>query len=58
MSRFVILLATLATLLSACASTDPRNSDCVRQGQGSSMRWGYYPGYGCGPVPRALTNFS
>ena len=19
------------------------------------MRWGYYPGYGCGPVPRAQT---
>jgi hypothetical protein len=20
-----------------------------------SMRWGYYPGYGCGPVPSAQT---
>jgi len=22
------------------------------------LPWGYYPGYGCGPVPRAQTHFS
>ena len=24
----------------------------------SGLQWGYYPGYGCGPVPRAQTMFS
>jgi hypothetical protein len=53
MSRFVILFSALALVLTACAP-DPRNVACARQSQGS-MRWGYYPGYGCGPVPAAQT---
>jgi hypothetical protein len=57
MLRIVILIATLATVLTACAGTDPRNADCVRQAQGSGLRWGYYPGYGCGAVPPAITKF-
>jgi hypothetical protein len=44
-------------LLAACAGTDPRNGDCARQAQNGSLRWGYYPGYGCGPVPPAITKY-
>ncbi|HEY3917375.1 MAG TPA: hypothetical protein VGL83_06265 [Stellaceae bacterium] len=57
MARFLILLATL-TLLAGCGGGDPQaNRDCQNQATGN-MRWGYYPGYGCGPVPPAQTKFS
>jgi hypothetical protein len=56
MPRLVIVLSILAVGLMACAP-DARDLDCALQAQGS-MRWGYYPGYGCGPVPRAQTVFS
>ncbi|HEV8016332.1 MAG TPA: hypothetical protein VGP48_12415 [Stellaceae bacterium] len=52
--RLLILLAALA-VLSACTAPDPRDVACAAQGQGSSLPWGYYPGYGCGPVPIAQT---
>jgi len=55
----LILFLTIGAVLSACGGgpSDSRNLDCARQAQGG-VRWGYYPGYGCGPVPRAQTNFS
>jgi hypothetical protein len=56
MSRFLILLLALAALLTACAPDSARNADCAREAQGNT-RWGYYPGYGCGPVPPALTKY-
>jgi hypothetical protein len=56
MPRLIILSVLLATLLTACAP-DPRDAACKSQST-SAMRWGYYPGYGCGPVPRAQTFFS
>lgn len=44
---------------SAQASTTPRNDShvCAQPGTPGirTMRWGYYPGYGCGPVPPART---
>lgn len=56
MPRFVIICLSLATLLTACAP-DPRNTGCAPASP-STLRWGYYPGYGCGPVPPAQTVFS
>jgi hypothetical protein len=54
MARALILFSTLALLLAGCAVTDTRNAACAAQAQGG-LHWGYYPGYGCGPVPRAQT---
>jgi len=47
----------MALLLSGCASTQAQNADCARQSVTGirTMRWGYYPGFGCGPVPPAQT---
>ena len=56
MARHFLIISTLALLLAACTSSDPRNLTCEQQSHGA-MRWGYYPGYGCGPVPRAQTIF-
>lgn len=55
MLRKVILFALFGTILAACAP-DSRDIACAAQAQGN-MRWGYYPGYGCGPVPKAQTTF-
>lgn len=57
MLRAAILVATLGLLLIGCAATGAENADCARLAQGN-LRWGYYPGYGCGPVPPAQTKFS
>jgi len=53
------LFLMMAVGLAACSAgpTDPQNLACARQSP-DGTRWGYYPGYGCGPVPRAQTNFS
>jgi hypothetical protein len=53
------LFLMLALGLTACGGgpSDPQNLACARQSP-DGTRWGYYPGYGCGPVPRAQTNFS
>jgi hypothetical protein len=56
MMRCMIVFSMLSLLLTACGP-DPRNVICAPQAPGS-MRWGYYPGYGCGPVPPAQTIFS
>jgi hypothetical protein len=55
----VALCLMIAVGLAACGggAYDPQNLTCAQQSQ-NGMRWGYYPGYGCGPVPRAQTNFS
>jgi hypothetical protein len=57
MPRLLVLVATLLVILAGCAANDPRNLACARQAQGN-QRWGYYPGYGCGPVPPAQTKFA
>jgi hypothetical protein len=62
MNRLTALLfLTIGLALAACGGgggpTDAQNHDCASQATGG-MRWAYYPGYGCGPVPRAQTNFS
>lgn len=54
MARALILFSTLALLLAGCAGTDRRDLDCASRAHGG-LAWGYYPGYGCGPVPRAQT---
>ncbi|HKT17013.1 MAG TPA: hypothetical protein VJR47_03155 [Stellaceae bacterium] len=55
----IILFLSLLFCLAACADDSGRNAQCARERPaGSTMRWGYFPGYGCGPVPRAQTNFS
>jgi hypothetical protein len=58
MLRLITMLGAAAFLLTACAANDPRNAPCAQMTQRDGMRWGYYPGYGCGPVPRARTDFS
>ena len=60
MSRTASALFLIIALgLVACGGgpSDPQNLACARQTQ-DGIHWGYYPGYGCGPVPRAQTNFS
>lgn len=57
MFRTAILFATLALLLIGCAGNAAQDNDCARLARGD-LRWGYYPGYGCGPVPPAQTKFS
>jgi len=39
------------------SARNPTDRDCASRSTGG-VRWGYYPGYGCGPVPRAQTHFS
>lgn len=56
MIRQFVFVAALAVLLASCAGSDPRSAACAGQSQ-AGMRWGYYPGYGCGPVPPAQTKF-
>ena len=52
------ILATLCILgLAGCADTRAQDAACAQQAQGN-LHWGYYPGYGCGPVPPAQTKFS
>jgi len=57
MFRAAILVATLALLLAGCAGSSAQNAACARLARGN-LRWGYYPGYGCGPVPPAQIHFS
>ena len=62
MIRAAILAVTCALFLAGCANNSAENSACAQQAHGASVRgtlpWGYYPGYGCGPVPPAQTRFS
>lgn len=57
MIRALILATSCALFLAACADTTAQDRACAQQGHGD-LRWGYYPGYGCGPVPPAQTKFS
>lgn len=45
-----------AVILGGCAdsASSAQNHDCAQHAQGT-VPWGYYPGFGCGPVPRAQT---
>jgi hypothetical protein len=58
MLRLIVVLGAAVFLLTACAWNDPRNLECARMARPGGLRWGYYPGYGCGPVPPAQTHFS
>jgi hypothetical protein len=58
MLRLIAVLGAAVFLLTACAANDPRNLACQHMAQPGGLRWGYYPGYGCGPVPPAETHFS
>jgi len=57
MIRAAILALACALFLAGCADTGAQNAACAQQARGN-LRWGYYPGYGCGPVPPAQTKFS
>lgn len=53
------LMAVCVMTLAACDGRDgAKNLACERLAHDGTLRWGYYPGYGCGPVPRAQTQFS
>jgi hypothetical protein len=58
MLRLITVLGAAVFLLTACAGSDQRNLTCAHMAQPGGLRWGYYPGYGCGPVPPAQTHFS
>ena len=63
MVRAAILAMTCALLLAGCAGgSSAENEACAQQAHGVSVRgnlpWGYYPGFGCGPIPPAQTRFS
>jgi hypothetical protein len=53
-----IVAASLVTALAGCANSTAsiQNQECAQHASGS-LPWGYYPGFGCGPVPRAQTVF-
>ncbi len=51
------LVALLGFSLAACSTDNPQNDACRAMATGN-LPWGYFPGYGCGPVPRAQTHFS
>jgi hypothetical protein len=53
--RFAALLSLLFCL-GACSADTPQNEACKRQAPpNSTERWGYYPGYGCGVIPRQVS---
>jgi hypothetical protein len=56
-TRRTCCLFVAAMLLSLTACNDrssANNLDCEKLANGW-IPWGYYPGYGCGPVPPART---
>ena len=55
--RAAILALACTICLAGCADTRMQNAACAGQAHGN-LRWGYYPGCGCGPVPPAQTKFS
>jgi len=57
--RKLALLAVLIACLAACASGGggPNDSRTCVTPPGSSVPWGYFPGYGCGPVTPARAGF-
>ena len=54
MIRSGVLLALLFWL-TACSTNVAENERCRREAPATAsiraMPWGYYPGYGCGPIP-------
>ena len=57
MIRTTMLAVFCVLFLAGCANTTAQNMACAQQAQGN-LRWGYYPGYGCGPVTPAQIKFS
>jgi hypothetical protein len=65
MLRTAIAVLALLFLLTGCAADNAQNAACAREAHGTAsatvrgpLPWGYYPGYGCGPVPPPQTHFS
>jgi hypothetical protein len=64
MLRTAIAFSAVIFLLAGCASDSAQNTNCAQHAQRGPatargpLPWGYYPGYGCGPVPPAQTHFS
>ena len=49
-------LLSLLFLLAACSADTAENERCKREAPPNvTERWGYYPGYGCGVVPRQVS---
>jgi hypothetical protein len=53
-TRGLIAAAALLSLVACNDRSSPNNLDCEKMASGR-IPWGYYPGYGCGPVPPART---
>lgn len=64
MIRAAVLVMTCGFLLTGCAADQAQNAACAQQALAAppsvrgDLPWGYYPGYGCGPIPPAQTKFS
>ena len=60
-------LLSLLFCLTACSADSAENERCKREAptnaterwgdyqRGYRQRWGYYPGYGCGVIPRQVS---
>jgi hypothetical protein len=55
-SLTAVAIVSLACILGGCSNgvSNAQNQDCAEQAHGN-LPWGYYPGFGCGPVSRAQT---
>jgi hypothetical protein len=55
-SLATVAIASLVCILGSCSNgvSNAQAHDCAQQAHGT-LPWGYYPGFGCGPVPRAQT---
>jgi hypothetical protein len=53
----VVALLLFALLVSACSADQAaKDAACVQQRPANATgRWGYYPGYGCGVIPRQVS---
>jgi hypothetical protein len=65
MIRAAVVGSALLFLLAGCGADSAQNAACAQQPHSATpstvrgpLPWGYYPGYGCGPVPPAQTHFS
>jgi hypothetical protein len=65
MLRAAMVGVAFLFLLAGCAADRAQSAACAQQPHNATLSpvrgplpWGYYPGYGCGPVPPAQTHFS
>jgi len=56
MIRLAALVSLLFCLTACSADLSAQNERCKREAPANATeRWGYYPGYGCGVIPRQVS---